>query len=332
MLRKVPIIVAILAVLNACTIAIPVITPTALIKSIPTVTLQSTQALTSTPLTTAMPVANDSKEKATQPAISELKSVFPGMCESSILMSPDQNWLAQDCLYDSLQVIKRGGSPAWKVSYKEIFGDSEYYPQIAGGISPEHWSKDSQSLYFSVSHCCWDPPYILLSQTETLYRMDIRDGSYMLLREGLFDFSFSPTEKRVTFIEELDSPPTIEIHDMETGNINKIKLSVDDTYNQAKVDAWSSDGLKFVVKTVSGINYSTKVSHDDIFSLIIIDVSNLSQKLILKDLPTPYLEVTEWTEDDVLILKTGSELTTGPITRWQYDLKTDTLTTPTPNP
>jgi len=63
-----------------------------------------------------------------------------------------------------------------------------------------------------------------------------------------------------------------------------------------------------------------------------IDVSNLSQKLILKDLPTPYLEVTEWTEDDVLILKTGSELTTEQITHRQYNLKTDTLTTPTPDP
>jgi len=307
-------------------------TPTALIKSIPTATVQSTRASTSTVLPINTPAADKIEEEATQPAFSELKSIFPGMCESSIKISPDQNWLAQDCLYDSLHVIKRGGSTTRKVAYEEIFGDSEYYPQIAGGISPEHWANDSQSLYFSVSYCCWDPPYILLSQTETLYKMDIRNGSYKLLREGLFDFSFSPTEKRVTFIEELDSPLIVEIHDMETGKINKVKLNVDNTYNQAKVDAWSSDGLKFIVKAVSGINYSTKVSHNDIFSLIMIDVSNLSQKLILKDLPTPYLEVTEWTEDDVLILKTGSELTTEQITHRQYNLKTDTLTTPTPDP
>ena len=334
MLRKM-VFIAIILVLNACKTATPTMAPTESIKSIPTITSQPAPKPTSTSSPIVTPDVAANAWKVTEQAFGSLKSMFSGMCESSprsTMTSPDQNWLAQDCSYDTFQVIKKDGSKAWKVSYKEIFGGSEYYPQNVGGISPQHWANDSQYLYFSVTHCCWDPFVMMLAETETLYRMNIHDGSYNLIRKGAFDFSFSPTERRITFIQELDSPPTIEIQDLKTGDVNTVKLNVDDTYNQAKVDVWSSDGLRLAVKTVSGITYSHKIFNNNMFSLIIIDVNNLSQKFVVKDFPTNYLEVLKWTEDDVLFFQTGDDFFAEPIVLWEYDLKTDTLLKQTSGP
>jgi hypothetical protein len=330
MKRKLPFLVVFLAVFSSCTTT-TTMPSTASGKTIPTVTLQSIR--TSTSIATDTPDATEMPLESTEEVFSPLELTFPGLCESSsgsVMVSPDQNWLAQDCAYDTFQVIKRGGTKTWRVSYMEIFGNSEFYPQNVGGISPRHWTNDSQYIYFSVTHCCWDPFILMLAGNGTLYRMDIQDGSYSFIKQGAFDFSFSPTDRRVTFIQELNSPLIVEIYDQKLGNTQRVKLNVDNTYNQAKVDVWSSDGLMFVVTAVSGINYGHEVFNDDMFSIVIIDSHDLSQRLIVKDLPTSYLEVTEWTEDNVLIFKTGDEFLSEPIVFWQYDLNTDSLITPTP--
>lgn len=334
MFKKIFIIIILLTFLNACSNATSTMTQAVPIASSPslTATFQSTPIPTLSPIPTATPNPNKIKLQTTQQALDKIKSMFPEMCESNIMKSPDGNWLAQDCLYDSLKIIKMDGTAKWEVKYLEIFGDSEYYPQIAGGISPKYWTIDSQYLYFSIYSCCRDPLIMILSGTETLYKMRISDGKYSLTRKGYFDFSFSPTDRRATFIEELVSPLIVEIQELKSGMVSNVKLNVDNEHNQAKVDAWSSDGLRFAVKTVSGINYSHKVFYPDKFSLIVIDVNDLSQKFIVKDVQTIALRVVEWTENNILIFQTGDEAFSEPVVTWQYDLNTDTLTTPAANP
>jgi len=330
MFQKVSIIVVILGILNACTTPTPAITSTSVStptsQPTPTITLKPTARPSSTPKPTITPDPTDQ-------AFHELKSIFPEMCNSypwEILKSPDENWLAQGCQFDSLKVMNSDGATIWRVTNQEIFGKSSNYPYNQGGITPKHWTNDSQYLYFSVDYCCADPGFGMLAEIDTLYRINMKNGVYNLLQSGTFDFSFSPTDRRLIFIQELNSPPIVEINDLQSGNVNTVRLKVEDTYNQAKVDAWSSDGLRFAVKTVSGINYSHKVFSRDMFSLIVIDVNNLSQKFIVKDLQTSFLKVLEWTDDDILIYQTGNEAVTEPVVIWQYDLKTNSPVTSTP--
>jgi hypothetical protein len=331
MVKSIFIIIIVLVILNACTSTVPSVTSTSVSTDIqqviPTITVKPTSRPSFTPEPTITP-------NPTELVFKELKSIFPEMCDSypwEILMSPDDNWLAQGCQFDSLKVMNRDGATIWKVTYQEIFGKSADYPYNQGGIAPRHWTKDSQYLYFSVDYCCADPGFGMLAETDTLYRLSIKNGTYNLLQSGIFDFSFSPTDRRLIFIQELNSPPIVEINDLQSGNIKTVRLKVDSTYNQAKLDAWSSDGLSFAVKAVSGINYSHKVTNPDMFSLIIVDVNNSSQKFIVKDLQTSFLKVLEWSEDDILIYQTGDDVAE-PVAIWQYDLKTDSLNTPTPTP
>ena len=332
MLRKLLTMAFVLAILNACTAVTPMVistfVPTQPVQPTPTITAKSTSYPTLTPKPTITP-------NSTEQAFIELKSEFPEMCDSlpwEVMQSPDEKWLAQGCHYEGLQVMNRNGITIWRVTNQEIFGKSDNYPYNQGGIGPQHWTKDSQYLYFSVEYCCWDPGIGMLAETDTLYRIDMNSGVYQLLRSGTFDFSFSPTDRRLVFIEELNSPPIVEVHDLQTGDIKTLKLKVEDTYNQAKVDAWSSDGLMFAVKTVSGINYSYDVHTPDMFSLIIIDVNSWSQKVVVKDLQTISLKVLEWTDDDILIYQTGDDHYAEPVATWHYDLKTDSIITPTPVP
>ena len=317
-----------IAVFNACANATPVIISTPISTSTPFSTSTITSKTLAWPSLTPKPTITPNP---TEQAFNKLKSEYPDMCNSlpwEVLQSPDEKWLAQGCHYDGLQVMNRDGITIWRVTNGEIFGKSDDYPYNQGGISPRHWTKDSQYLYFSADYCCWDPGIGMLAETDTLYRIDMNSGVYHLLRSGIFDFSFSPTDRRLTFIEELNSPPVVEIRDLQTGDVKTLKLKIEDTYNQAKVDAWSTDGLRFVVKTVSGINYSYDVHTPDMFSLIIIDVNSWSQKVIVKDLQTSSLNVLVWTDDDILIYQTGDDYYAEPVVIWHYDLKIDALITP----
>jgi hypothetical protein len=337
MFKKIFFAIILLEFLYACTNTTPATTSTLPVISTSsyTATVIPTTRPSTTPKPSTTPDPTDVVMEVTQQAFNDLKSIFPGMCESYpwlILKSPDKNWLAQDCAYDSLQIIKSDGSITRKITYKEIFGKSTNYPYNQGEISPKHWTSNSQYLYFSVGYCCWDPGLFMLSETSTLYRLNINNGTYSLTRSGLFDYSFSPTDRRITFIEELQSPPIVEIQDLTTGSVDKVKLGVDNKHNQASVDAWSSDGLKFAVSTVSGMDYNRDVDYLDKFSLIIIDVKDLSQKIIIKDMQTNYLRVLGWSDDNILTFQTGYQGFSEQVRNWQYDLNTDTLITPTPNP
>lgn len=257
------------------------------------------------------------------------------MCESfywSLLKSPDENWLAQDCSNDSLQIINSDRSTTRKVTYKEIFEKEENYPYNQGALHPVHWTNDNQYLYFAARSCCWDPGIMLLAESSTLYRMNIISGDYSFIRSGLFDISFSPTDRRVTFIQELESPLIVEIQDLLNGSVDNLKLNVGINYNQASVNAWSTDGLRFAVSTASGSLFDYNSQEPNKFSLIIVDAKDLTQRIIVKDMPTVSLYVLNWSEDNVLTFQTGHPSFTEPIKIWQYDLKTYTLIAPTPNP
>ena len=140
-----------------------------------------------------------------------------------------------------------------------------------------------------------------------------------------FNFSISPTDRRITFIEELQSPLKVEIQDVKLGSTNLIELEISRNYKQAAVELWSVDGLQFVIKAAAGEHYYQDIIDPDQFSLIVIDVENLTQKIILRDYLTTELNVLEWTDDDVLIFQTGGGFISEPVRTWQYNLITNIL-------
>lgn len=282
MLKKVLAIAVLITTLNVCTPYATSTTPTSPIvpTSVYTSTPQPTIRPSATPKPSVTPYFIDTKGTATSQAFNQLKTIFPGMCDSfqwSFLKSPDENWLAQDCFDDSLQIINRNGVPTKRVTYKEIFGTIDGYPYNEGALQPLHWTYDNQYLYFSVRYCCWDPGIMLLAVRATVYRVNINNGEYSSIRSGVFDSSFSPIDRRIAFIEELTSPPTVEIQDLTTGIVDKVRLNVENQYAQANVDAWSSDSLRFVVSAASGSLYDYNTEDVPVkFSVFIIDVKNLS--------------------------------------------------------
>jgi hypothetical protein len=85
--------------------------------------------------------------RATQQAMDGFRNTFRNMCDNAPYqtdISPDGNWLAQDCFQDKFQVIGKDNSMIWIVKYDKIFesnGD-------AGAVWPIYWTKDGRYLFF----------------------------------------------------------------------------------------------------------------------------------------------------------------------------------------
>jgi hypothetical protein len=95
---------------------------------------------------------------ATEDALGTVVARYPGNCGPyRFLISPDGNWLAQDCFADKFLVVNLDGSKMWELTYFQVFGDAPNYPNNSGGITPLVWTDDSRYLYFIVYTCCWDP-------------------------------------------------------------------------------------------------------------------------------------------------------------------------------
>ena len=133
-----------------------------------------------------------------------------------------------------------------KIPYEGIFNDADNYPYNINGLPPIHWSPDNRYVYFTRHDCCWDyaPSYDeyglnVDQQGDMLYQLDVLSGTYRQFVGWADDYSFSPTGRRLVYIQWA----SITVRDLKTGEESEYRP---EGYAAALHVVWSEDGTRFV--------------------------------------------------------------------------------------
>lgn len=244
----------------------------------------------------------------TKAAIATLATQFPQNCVpdfEGVFESPNANWKAVDCPY-----LEGGGfhvfstsENTWTIPYSEVF---ENYPNDSGSIDALHWSKDGNYLYFTNHPCC--PHTDTLSNGNTLFVLNLQTGEWKSIIDGYFNyFLFSPVENRLVYIicSQANANTKIDLHvlDLSTGQEDIIHIG---NFEQAGYGVWSPNGQQIALFAQKGNMYD----ENEKYSLVIMDlIKKTSNTIILDSLYAP--QVINWSEDDVLTIKTHKLLEYG---------------------
>lgn len=293
-----------------------------------------------TPTSTSRPTPTITKTLRPSETPYYLKADFPKACQEqygghSTLISPDRNWLAEDCYsFGGLQVSNKAREAKFLIPFKKFY-NSPLYPNLSGSMRPVHWANDSQYIYFTVTPEGWmDGGNISISElAPSLYRMNISDGETSKILSGLFYHSFSPTDRRLIEVQEYKHPVKIIIHDITSGSNESLIPNGDSRYSQAGRAIWSPDGLKFIFVAGFGLEYGDEVSEPMAHSLIIVDLTNLVQQIVISEIPDE-IEPVNWDANDVItydIIKYANGHETRLVHKYDYKSKTAiNQSTPTP--
>jgi hypothetical protein len=261
-----------------------------------------------------------------------LRTKFPNACqdeyyEDHTKISPNGEWLAESCFANgTMQVSNQAGTKMFVVDSKDYFTDP-LFPELSGAVTPVHWTKDSHFIYFTVSPEQWnDGAYLALdSLAPLLCRMNIESGETTNVLSGRLYHSFSPTDRRLIEVQEFEHPLTLIVHDLQTGLSQKLVPDNNSKYSQAVRVIWSPDGLKFVFVAAYGGEYGDEVSEPNVQSLILVDLSNLSQRIILSEIPD-FIEPVSWDENDLIVYRIMSYDDRYQSTTYAYDYRKEEIT------
>jgi hypothetical protein len=307
--------------LSACAAASPTpsATPKATVAATPervtstptpldtTATPSVTEAPTITPKpsdTTIPSETVDITEKAYNVRATDIAQ-FSITCNSSNQeknISPDKNWLAVSCIFkqdSSFEIVNRQASKRWILQLKDYAGVFDDGHTGTGGFTPEHWSQDSQYLYFtfvmsrSGGEVCYSD-----KSSDGMYRLTLNDGSISTLLpamasySGYEDISFSPTGRRFAY-----GDGDLHIFDLQSG----ANLTIREGASLNNL-TWSADGLTLI--------YTTCVSH----SYSVLDKSAIKafsvekqQSSTIFEMEKSFIHLEDWSRDGVLKILTTSE-------------------------
>lgn len=276
-------------------------------------------------------VARKDDEEATQQAMDSFRNTFNGMCDNTPYqtdLSPDGNWLAQDCFLDKFQVIRKESPIVWTVKYEQIFESNEG----AGTIFPVNWSKDGRYLYFTQVGCCADNDSMRTGNM--LYRMDLGTGKWEMIIDGYFNhYSFSPTGRRLLYIindqAATGNPLVIHIRDLNSGIEKEFTFS---DFEQAGYVVWNDDGTRLAMTTKTGNIFA----ENQLFSIVEINIKDDTSKVIIRD-NLGQVRVVHWSDNDILTIEKysyyGADYQYYEIAEHvYYDLNSDEFVTSTPTP
>lgn len=244
----------------------------------------------------------------TKVAISTLETQFPQYCVydfEGVFKSPNEKWVAVNCPYlegGALHVSSIFEN-TWVIPYSEVF---ENYPNDSGSIDALHWSKDGKYLYFTNDPCCSHAD--TLSNGDTLFVLNLQTGEWKPIIEGYFNyFLFSPNENRLIYIicSVANANTKIDLHllDLSTRQEELIHIG---NFEQAGYAKWSPNGEQIALFAQKGNMYD----ENEKYSLVIIDLIKKTSNVIILDALYPSY-VINWSEDDVLTIKTNKLLEYG---------------------
>lgn len=277
-------------------------------------------------------VAQKEAVKATQRAMDGFKNTFNGICDNAphyrTELSPDGNWLAQDCFSDKFQVIRKDNSAIWVVKYDQIFETENMY----GSVFPVHWSINDNFLYFSQYSCCADND--TMTNGNMLFRLDLKTGDWKMIMGGYFNhYSFSTTGRRLLYIindqAATGRPLVIHIRDLNSGTEKEFTFS---EFEQAGNVSWSQDGTRLAITAKTGNIFE----ENQLFSIVEINLKDDTSKVIMRD-NKGWIRVIHWFDNDILTIEKYSYY--GANNQYYkiaeqiyYDLNSNEFTTSTPSP
>jgi hypothetical protein len=304
-----------------------------------------TKAPTWTRISTStwIPISTEIPTPTTDPVNLEIES-FPGKftgCEIySAMLSPDNNWLAQDCGYDGVyRVSNRDGSVQWSITRLEAFGPAdEFNPKNLGSIQPIHWSSDSQIIYFETEECCGGDGanmYEIFGMpllAYPIYRLNVQNGIWTKIVPDQNYYSFSPTGRRLVFFNrsnwnEENSFVNINIMDLKTGQVIQKSL---EQYPAAAYVVWSRDGKRLAFTAIQRVFDWTN------FSLTLFemegDTGNLSALHTFEASTLIYSPIS-WSDDNVITIQIIKAYSNNEVAGYQYfNSGTNLFVSPTPTP
>lgn len=292
--------------------------------SSPTSIVVYTRTPTPTPISTSTILVRASKPTETP---YYLKNDFPNACreqysDNATLISPDGNWLAEECFEQGgMQISNKTGTRTILVPSKDYYNDPSM-PEHRASVRPVHWSNDGQYIYFTVTPEQWmEGGFISISElAPALYRLEIAGGKVSQFLRGIFYYSFSPTDRRLIEVQEYQHPAKIVIHDLKSGESKTITPVGDIPFSQVGSVVWSPDGLNFAFVAGYGNAYNDETDKQWIHSLIAVDLRDLSQQIIAKDIDQ-WIETVAWDASDLITYTIQGQETIS----YTYDYKSGTV-------
>lgn len=249
-------------------------------------------------------------------------------------ISPDGIWLAESCSSDGImQVSNHDGSKKFVVNSMDFFSDP-LFPELIGSVTPVHWTKDSQFIYFTVTPEQWnDGGFLALdSFAPLLGQINIQNGETSRIFSGTVYHSFSPTDRRLIEVQQFEHPIKLIVHDLKTGSSQMLLPENNSKYSQAAKVVWSPDGLKFIFVAAFGGEYGDEVEEPIVQSLILVDLNDLSQQTIISEIPN-FIEPISWDGNDDIVYRIMNYDDTYQIKTYTYNYQnkqTTSLPTTTP--
>lgn len=333
MKKSIYVLLAIL--LSACAATKP--TPSATIKAMETATLETVSTPTGAVTITIQSAATSKLQALSTPTAAELlqedltqqaydaratriATEFGVVCygqEQTEYASPSGKWVATFCgdKRDAILEITNGKDKRWVLQLTDYVDTA----MASGGFRPEHWSNDEEYLYFTLllggsggGTACFNG-----FGSNGLYRMKLNDGSVSNILPAGYDFSFSPTGRRLAYYGRGD---TI-IRDLQTGN--EISIDTGDAiFGPVK---WSPDGLELAYATCRDDNSfdSIKKSTVKIFSI----QQGVSRTILEKE--NKQLTVVGWGANNMIEIYSAFNMEFEDL---HFDLNSNQWLTPTPTP
>jgi Tol biopolymer transport system component len=304
--------------LGACSIG-PASAPTPDQPTSPTQPAQISQVSILEPAITTVPVLTLTPSLTLTPGLSpaqqatrlfENSSLATAEAEVTILAdcgapleryySPDQNWVAVECVnHGSLGIYNpKNPSKAWLLSYYEVFGLKHADGSFSGRLIPKHWSVDGKYLYFfphedDEAGCIWYP------EGQGLLQLDLLTGKFseiLVPDENSIDynFSFSNKDTYLGYFETGQEHPTLYLRNMLSGAIQKIFIG--EQFTEAGFLVWSPDNRQVLFSARAGADCNNMT-----YYLVLINPRNYTQKIILEGKTARFLPF-QWIEGNQVII------------------------------
>ncbi len=275
-----------------------ILLPSSVVKITPYV-LTLTPSLTPFPTLTPSPDFSFKPTAAITPTPFDFKAQFPHSCKDKnyqALVSPDGKWVAENCFGEKRMQISNQDGTVYNIDGYDFYTPPVEYPDLWVEVSPQHWTKDSQYIFFTVNPERGDGCVEWVSNyTSALGRLRVSDGqSSLILSGGFVAYSFSPTDRRLFEAQGFRQPVEVRVHDLVSGEIESFTPGNNPKFDQAGGAIWSPDGLHFVF--IAGYTADNCIPTR---SLILTGVNPHWQRTILEP-AQGFIQDVHWTEGDVI--------------------------------
>lgn len=221
----------------------------------------------------------------------------------TILPSPDGSWTAYFFGYDldnfRLSVENFDDTVVWNVNQANFGSEASF--------TPYRWSQDSRYLYFNI-HVAIDG-YVPFYQGMGLQRLDVQNGKVSeILPSGdpitlssttiydwnLVQFSLSPTDDKLAYINRMDNGVQLVIRDMRTNTESNMFF---DQYIDAGSIIWSPKQDYLVLAASGGTNWSNNLGFVEL-----VEVDTLTPRTLAEN-ENRVLDPLTWTNRYTILLK-----------------------------